>query len=250
MKNRINKLLELFSEGQSIEVADLAERFGVSQVTIRKDLDILEEQGIIRREHGHAALRAPEDVSGRIARHYQSKKAIAKKAAELVTSGSTIMLESGSCCALFADALTECRRDLTIVTNSVFIADHIRHKSDFQIVLLGGIYQTDAQVTVGPMVGECASNFCVDTLFIGSDGYSERTGFTCRDQLRAQAVRDMACQAERVAVLAESEKFAKNGVVPFNLKDKIKVIITDRHLNLEKKDALRGAGFELMVAGE
>lgn len=69
------------------------------------------------------------------------------------------MIESGSCCALLADTLTQLHKDLTIITNSAFIAEYIRGKSNFQIILLGGIYQQDSQVMVGPMVQECVSNF-------------------------------------------------------------------------------------------
>ena len=75
---------------------------------------------------------------------------------------------------------------------------------------------------VGPMVQECVSNFFVDYFFICTDGYDSRIGFSNRDQMRAQAVRDMSHQAEQIIVLTESDKFSKRGVVPLNLKDKIK----------------------------
>ena len=96
-----------------------------------------------------------------------------------------------------------------------------------QTVLLGGIYQKDAQVTVGPMVAQCVGGFFVDLLFAGTDGYSERTGFTNADQLRAQAVRDMAAHAERVVLLTESEKFQRRGTVPLALGAKPLTVITD-----------------------
>ena len=231
MKNRSNKILELLTQENKLEVSLLAEKLGVSQVTIRKDLDALEEKGIIKREHGFALLRSADDINGRIAYHYETKWEIAKKAAELVSSGDTIMIESGSCCALLADALTVSKKDLTLITNSAFIADHIRGKSNFQIVLLGGIYQQDSQVMVGPMIRQCVENFCVDLFFIGTDGYSAKAGFTNCDQMRTQAVRDMSRQAEQVVVLTESEKFAKHGVVPLNLKNQIQTVITDSHID-------------------
>ena len=127
------------------------------------------------------------------------------------------MIENGSCCALLADTLTATKKDLTIITNSAFIAEYIRGKSNFQIILLGGIYQQDSQVMVGPMVQECVSNFFVDYFFIGTDGYDSRIGFSNRDQMRAQAVRDMSHQAEQIVVLTESDKFSKRGVVPLIL---------------------------------
>ena len=204
MKNRGNKILELLTKNNKIEVSLLAEELCVSQVTMRKDLDELESKGIIKREHGFALLCSADDINGRIAYHYEEKRKIAEKAAELISNGDTIMIENGSCCALLADTLTATKKDLTIITNSAFIAEYIRGKSNFQINLLGGIYQQDSQVMVGPMILQCVENFFVDRFFIGTDGYSTKMGFTNQDQMRAQAVRDMARQAEEVIVLTES----------------------------------------------
>ncbi|MBQ6634743.1 MAG: DeoR/GlpR transcriptional regulator [Lachnospiraceae bacterium] len=229
--NRTNQILELITEEGKIEVAELARRLDVSQVTIRKDLDNLEERGIIRREHGWAVLHNGDDLSARLAYHYQEKELIARKAAELVQDGESVMIENGSCCALLAETLARTHHDLTILTNSAFIASYIRDREHVQVVLLGGIYQPEAQVMVGPMVRQCAENFWIDRFFIGVDGWSERTGFTNHDQLRAQAVRDMAGQAEQVIVLTESEKFGIRGTVPLNLKNQIKMVITDSRLD-------------------
>ena len=170
-KNRESAILELLTEERKVEVSVLAERLEVSQVTIRKDLDELERRGIITREHGYALLRSSDDIQSRIAYHYDEKRRIAERAAELVSNGDTIMIESGSCCALLADVLAEKRKDLTVITNSAFIAAYIRGKCNFQIILLGGVYQPEAQVMVGPMVRLCADEFFVSRFFIGVDGY-------------------------------------------------------------------------------
>lgn len=246
MKNRTNKILELLTQENRMEVSALSEMLGVSQVTIRKDLDALESKGIIKREHGFALLRSPDDINGRIAYHYEAKRKIAQKAAELVHDGDTVMIESGSCCALLADTLTAERKDLTIVTNSAFISDYIRGKSNFQIVLLGGIYQHDAQVMVGPMIRQCAENFLVNLFFIGTDGYAPGIGFTNQDQMRAQAVQDMARQAGNVVVLTESEKFTRQGIVPLNLKERVKTIITDQQIPASIKEELENQNIRII----
>ena len=98
MKNRGNKILELLTKDNKIEVSHLAEELGVSQVTMRKDLDTLESKGVIKREHGFALLCSTDDINGRIAYHYEEKRKIAQKAAGLVSNGDTIMIENGSCC--------------------------------------------------------------------------------------------------------------------------------------------------------
>lgn len=122
MKDRYNKILELLTKENKIEVNELSQILGVSNVTIRKDLDALEEKGIIKRGHGYAILANKDDINGRLAYHYEIKKRIAKKAAELIHDGDTIMIESGSCCAILADTIASEKLDVTIVTNSAFIA--------------------------------------------------------------------------------------------------------------------------------
>lgn len=201
-------------------------------------MDALEGRGVIHREHGYAVLCSPDDLNGRIAYHYEAKRRIAARAAELVQDGETIMIESGSCCALLADTLAGARREVTIITNSAFIAGYVRGKPAAKIILLGGVYQNDAQVMVGPMARQCAENFCVDKLFIGTDGYSGRSGFTNSDHLRAQAVRDMAAQAEEVVVLMESSKFGRHGVVPLQLGERVKAVITDDGIPPEARQEL------------
>ncbi len=245
--DRTNQILELLSTEIKADVTELSQKLGVSQVTVRKDLNELEQRGIIRREHGYATLRNMDDMGTRIAFHYDAKKKIARKASELVQNGDTIMIENGSCCALLADVLTETHRDLTIITNSSFISSYIRGKSGFQIILLGGIFQQDSQVVVGPLVRQTASNFCVSQFFIGTDGYSPKNGFTNRDQLRAEAVRDMAVQAESVIVLTESEKFSRRGIVPLNLNGRIQTVITDSRIPDEATRSLQSRGIQVIT---
>ncbi len=231
MNNRKSKILEVLTSCQKIEVSALSEQLGVSQVTVRKDLDALEETGIIKREHGFAILSSTNNLLGRLAYHYETKKRIAARAAQFVRDGETLMIESGSCCALLAETLAETKKDITIITNSAFIADYIRKKTDFEIVLLGGIYQHDSQALVGPMVRQGAENFWVEHFFVGKYGYYRQAGFTNQDQLRAQAVRDMARQAEHIIVLTESEKFERRGTVPLNINGAVSCVITDSSIS-------------------
>lgn len=247
MKDRSTKILELLTQQKKADVSALAQAMGVSSVTMRKDLDALEAKGLVRREHGCAVLHSPDDLSSRLAYHYQRKQLIAKRAAELVADGETVMIENGSCCALLAEELCTNRRDVTIVTNSAFIAGYVRDKAGAHIVLLGGVYQNDAQVMVGPMVAQGAAGFFVSRLFVGTDGFSLERGFTNSDHLRAQAVRDMADQADHVAVLTESEKFSRRGVVPLGIGRQVDVLVTDSGLPSDIRSALEHKGVQVLL---
>lgn len=155
------------------------------------------------------------------------------------------MLESGSCCALLADALVKTKRDVTIITNSAFIAGYIRKAPGAKIVLLGGDYQTESQVMVGPITRKCAEEFYVGKLFIGTDGFTESAGFTGTDRMRAEAVRDMARQAASVVVLTESEKFSQHGVVALMKTDQVDIVYTDDQIPAGIEAHLRGKGVQV-----
>jgi DeoR/GlpR family transcriptional regulator of sugar metabolism len=238
MTERHNKILDILAQNQRVEVAALAGMLKVSQVTVRKDLDQLEELGLIRREHGFALFGSFDDVGKRMAYHYEVKRRIAKAAAELVEDEETVMIESGSCCALLAEELANTKRGVTIVTNSAFIANHIRHTPYGKVILLGGEYQPDSQVMVGPILRKYAEVFFSDKFFIGTDGFTEKYGFTGRDHLRAQAVRDMAEQAQRLIVLTESEKFFHQGVEGLVRTDDVAAVYTDTKIPLESETFL------------
>ena len=242
MKKREMTILELLSECERMEVAALAEKLSVSQVTVRKDLDALERKGILRREHGCAVFGGTDDINNRLAFHYEEKRCIAQRAAELVSPGETVMIENGSCCALLAEQIARTKSGATIITNSAFIASYIRRIDGARVVLLGGDFQNDAQVMVGPILRTCAKQFYVNKLFVGTDGYSEQLGFTGNDHLRVQAVRDMAEQAEQIIVVTESMKFSQRGVVPLGLTSRPRQVVTDSLLEPEKEAALRRVG--------
>lgn len=245
MTERHTGILEILTKEERIEVARLAELVGVSQVTVRKDLDQLESQGLVHREHGFAVISAMDDIGNRLAYHYDTKRAIAAAAAATVRDGETVMIESGSCCALLAEELVKTRRDVTIITNSAFIAGYVRKLPGARIVLLGGDYQAKSQVMVGPVTRKCAEEYFVDKLFIGMDGFTEKMGFAGTDRMRAEAVRDMAKQAGKVVVLTESEKFLRHGVVALLRAEEVGMVYTDDRIPGETERCLRERGVQV-----
>jgi len=235
---RQTKILEVLSKNGRAEVIALSELLSVSQVTIRKDLDTLEERGLVRREHGYACLNNADDVSKRIAFNYDVKRRIAKAAAATVNEGETVMVESGSCCALLAEEFANTQKDITIITNSVFIVNFIRNASRTRIILLGGYYQPESQVLVGPMTKQCGSIFFADKFFVGTDGFTPGLGFTGRDHMRAQAVVDMSERARDVFILADSDRFKKQGVIGLMPLEKVAGVFTDDGIPAEVEQEL------------
>ena len=210
MSKRDSTILELLTAQGKLEVAYLSDRLGVSEVTVRKDLDALQAKGLVLRQHGFVTLASPNDVSGRLAYHYEEKRRIARAAAELVPDGSTVMIESGSCCALLARELADTKQGVSIVTNSAFIASYVRDSTRVTCTLLGGTYQRDSQVMVGPLVRTCAAN--------------------------------------EVVVLTESEKFGQRGAIPMRLPGKTVSVITDGQIGEDWLRRLADAGVGITIA--
>lgn len=248
MNERHAKILELLSRYHKMEVSRLSTLLNVSQVTIRKDLIALEQSGMLVREHGYATLNNSDDINKRLAFHFEQKMQIVKRAAQLVEDGETIFIESGSCCALLAVEIAQTKKDVTIVTNSAFIADYVRKIENVQIVLLGGNYQKESQVMVGPMTEQCAQAYFADKLFIGTDGFSIRTGFTGNDYMRSVAVQDMAEQVEKVIVVTDSSKFYQKGNVSLIATNRIHMLITNPDIPLEQEQYLLEQKVEIIKA--
>jgi DeoR/GlpR family transcriptional regulator of sugar metabolism len=248
MIERHKRILEALAEGGRTPVSFLSEELGVSQVTVRKDLIALEELGLVRRAHGYASLGSVDDVSARLAYHYDVKKRIAQAAAARVSPGETVMIESGSCCALLAEILAEDVRDVTIVTNSAFIAGCLRSAPRPKVVLLGGDYQPRSQVMVGPLTKRCAESFFVDRLFLGTDGFAPEYGFMGGDLMRTETVRAMRSQARRAVILTDSSKFSRRGVVAQMAFSEVSEVFTDGGIPEDARSLLAAQGVEVVIA--
>ena len=247
MRGRQTQIINILSDRKKITVLELAELLKVSDVTIRKDLAILEEKGLLKREHGFATMPESDDVSTRMIFSYEIKRKIAQKALESIKDGETLMIESGSCCALLAEEIVLNRRGITIITNSIFIANFLRDKVGARIILLGGEFQPESQVMIGPLIKKCAENFNVDKIFMGTDGFND-VGAMSGDLMRAEAVRNMKKSARQAIILTESKKFTQCGIVPLINYGEIDFIYTDDKISEDKRNFLEDKGVKVILA--
>jgi DeoR/GlpR family transcriptional regulator of sugar metabolism len=234
---RIIRILDILSTNNRVKTPLLAEMLDISHVTLRKDLDNLEKSGIIRRTHGFASLDGADNTGKRIAINHSIKRRIAKAAAQIVKEGETVMLESGSCCALFAEELAIAQKNVTIITNSVFIANYVC-KQNIKIILLGGSFQPESRVLVGPVTAKCGEYFFSDKFFLGADGFIPGQGFTGRDHFRVETALELAKRAKKVFVLTEAAKFNRQGAYSLIQLDKLAGVFTDTGIPKEAEAAL------------
>lgn len=245
--DRKTTIIEIVNKKGSVSVKDLADILETSQVTIRKELTDLDEKGLIKREHGYAIKLDNNRIDTRIGINYGLKKSIAKLAAESISDGETLMIESGSTNTLLAEAIGKSKKNVTIITNSTYIANYLQDFKETQVILLGGFYQRESQVNTGPLTKWCAEQFMVDKIFVGVDGYDPKEGFSVIDLDRAQTVRDMAESAKKICVITDSSKFKEKSTVKLFSLEKIAYVYTDANIKKEDKETLEKNDINLKI---
>lgn len=209
-----NKVIEnavrdaVFKAG-SCRVTELAAQLQVSEVSIRKSLDELERQGVVRRFHGEARIYTGDDIPFRMHLHYGEKQKIAEMAASLVEPGDTVLIEAGSAIAMFAERIKDVQ-GLTVITPNLFIARLFRG-SRVRVIVLGGLYQEESESLVGPSVLDAIGSIGFSKAFIGISGFTIAGGFMLNDIPRAEVTRAILergakCRAKSW-VLTDSSKF-------------------------------------------
>lgn len=245
MNPRQNEILQIVNEGKRVQVTELSNLVGVSGVTIRQDLNFLEQEGYLKRVHGAAMSLQSDDIDSRLEVRFDIKQALANKAADLVKENETVLIEGGSANALLARTLAE-RGDVSIITPSAYIAHLIRNTSA-NIILLGGVYQHQGESLVGPLTKLCIENIHFSTAFLGVDGFHQDTGFTSRDMMRAEIASTILAKKRRNIVLTDSSKFGQIFPSTIGSTKQISILLTDNKAEKEDLDFIRKQGVEVVV---
>ncbi|SCG54404.1 DeoR/GlpR family DNA-binding transcription regulator [Micromonospora coxensis] len=218
-----------------VRVSELAVEFGVSDMTIRRDLDVLHEQGVLAKVHGGATVAGPSSTDepgfhAKSVRQLAEKAAIATRAAELVRPGAAIALSAGTTTAELARRLVDVP-GLTVVTNSLPVAEilHSGGRPDQTVVLTGGV-RTPSDALVGPLAVDAIRSLHLDLLFLGVHGISERAGFTTPNLMEAETDRALVAAADRLVVLADHTKWETVGISSIVGLDAADVLVTDDRL--------------------
>lgn len=234
-------------------VSDLVDLLGVSDMTIRRDIEVLARQELVRRVHGGATTiqdRSSEEpgFAAKSGLALAEKAAIAAAAAALVKPGAAIALSAGTTTYQLARQLVGVP-DLTVVTNSPPVAD-LLHESPAPgrvVVLTGGI-RTPSNALVGPVAVRALHDLHVDTLFLGVHGIDERAGVTTPNLVEAETNRALLASARRVVVVADHSKWGVVGLAGIAALEHIDILVTDSGLPRSVRRTLAGLVGELVVA--
>ena len=251
---RQQAIVDLVNRLGRVSVTKLADDFQVTAETIRRDMDALEAAGAICRVHGGAipvnAVRKPETrVDDREATHLEAKQAIARAALRLVPDheDATILLDSGTTTARLAQLLPPGRLR-TVVTNSVPIASFIAAHDLAQVQLVGGRVRGLTLACVGADTVADLQRLSVNTVFLGTNGFSAHRGFTTPDPSEAAVKAAMLHCGHRVVVLADSSKINTDYLVCFADIDDVDVVVTDSAVSQAQVQQLQNQGIEVGVA--
>ena len=238
----------------AMRVSELTELLGVSDMTIRRDLDVLAGSGLIEKVHGGATARRAlsTDEPGfepKSRRQFGEKEAIAEAASRLVEPGQAIALSAGTTTWRLAHCLADVP-DLTVVTNSMQVANvlHRQARPDLTVVLIGGV-RTPSDALVGPIAVTALRSLHVDTLFLGAHGVDLRAGLTTPNLVESETNRALVSCARRTCVLVDSTKFGVVGLSSFLDLAEVDVLITDSELSAHTRTAFSEAVTDLVVAG-
>jgi DeoR/GlpR family transcriptional regulator of sugar metabolism len=239
----------------AVRVSELTELLGVSDMTVRRDLDVLAEAGLIEKVHGGATVRSQPSTEepgfeAKSRRQSREKEAIALAARELVQPGQAIALGAGTTTPRLAQRLLDVP-DLTIVANSIQVASvlHRAPRPDRTVVLTGGV-RTPSDALVGPVALSALGSLHVDILFTGVHGMAADAGFTTPNLLEAETNRALIACAERVVVVADHTKWGVRGLSRFARLNEADVLVSDAGLPPEARTVLSEHIEQVVIAPE
>lgn len=226
---RLAEILQLLEDKLFWTVGELAERFDVSEETIRRDARQLERSGVVQKVHGGLSatnnlIEAPYRI--RLRENAEAKQKIAQKAASLVSEGMTLLLDSGTTCHWLARSLASVR-NLTIVTNSVEIAHEVLGNPGQRLLLAGGQINTVHHAAFGPEAKSFCRRFAPDLTILSMGAVDADRGFLDFDADEASFKQSLLEQARRVVVLADHTKFAKSGFIQVAAFRDVQDLVTD-----------------------
>jgi DeoR/GlpR family transcriptional regulator of sugar metabolism len=251
---RRKHILDFLARQNQASITELSQALQRAPSAIRRDLRILESNGLLMRTHGgaraSAAIPYTASFRDRVAEQAAAKQAIALAAKAQIAPGSVIGLMGGTTCTELARQLRTAD-NLMIVTNAVNVAMELQNERvSKRVMLTGGFINRDSYELVGNALAASLRDIHLDLAFVGASGVDLQFGLSMSDEPEAAAARAFASVADRVVVLADHSKIGKLTFARFSLLSEIQLLITDSDAEPEQLASLRQAGLQVLVAGE
>ncbi len=243
-------IIKQIKKNGHVSVLDLCEELEVSSVTIRKDLQFLEDSGLVYRTHGGATSQNPYQTDRPVFEkekiHEQEKRLIAKAASKLIASNDSIIIGSGTTTQFLAREMSPLG-DLTVVTSALNVTMELVKHQNVEVIQLGGSVRRSSTSVTGPYANTVLSSFFCSKLFLGVDGIDMDFGISTTSAQEAMLNQKMIEVAQQVIILADSSKFGRKSfgkIVDFS---KIDVVISD-DIPSAFRDMFESLGIETIIA--
>jgi DeoR family fructose operon transcriptional repressor len=235
-----------------VDLATLCQELDSSESTVRRDLIVLQDEGVLRRVHGGAmAVRSQgarigvDDFAGHARRMVEEKRRIAVATAAFIEDGQTLILDAGSTVATVARELLD--RSLHVVTNSLPIAEILGEARRVDVTLTGGQLDSQFGVILGPLCEQMLGSLAVDVAVMGIGGVTEK-GLSNSNPLVVGSERKMLEVARKVIIVADHTKFGRGALIPLAPLDAVDVVVSDTGLDPEAEKWLRARGIDVRLA--
>lgn len=247
---RHQHIIEKVQEHGYVKVLDLCKELNVSSVTIRKDLQALEDMNLLFRTHGGVTLSNPyasdKHVNEKEKLHAAEKKAIGIAAARLLGADDTIIIASGTTVQAFARQLQP-RGSLTVLTAALNVALELTRFPEIEVIQLGGLLRKSSSSVTRPYAEQILDDFSCNKLFMGADGIDLEFGLSTTNSLEAHLNRKMMKASQKTIILADSSKFGKRGIGRICSLEDVDQILTDSGIPDHYAKALQRMGIEVTI---
>ncbi len=248
---RREKIFEMLKEDGSAKVTELARIFKVTEVTIRQDLEKLETEGLIIKEHGGAFLKNVADQVRSVSLVHQEnmdkKEVIARKCLDFIENGDTIILDSGSTTTEIAKKLKGLK-NLTVITNALNIALILGTEPNIEVIMTGGEFKPPTLSLTGQKAADFFKGLNVQKLFLATAGISLKSGLTYPSISDLVVKKAMIEAAETTYLVADSTKIGKSALASLGALSLIDYIITDNGIEEKNKQVFKDNDIELIIA--
>lgn len=228
---RRNEILERLQKEKRVVVGELSKQYGVSEETIRRDLEKLENDGYVIKSYGGAVLNENVNIdmpfNVRKNTNVVGKQRIAEIVKKMVSDGESLMLDSSSTAVFIAKALKEEKRNLTIITNSIEIIIELFDAQNWKVLSTGGLATEGSFALVGPQTDYMLRNFHVDKAIVSCKGFDLENGMTDSNELHARNKKTMLERAAQKILAVDSSKFGYTAFTKIADLENIDIIITD-----------------------
>lgn len=250
--DRRKQIMDLLHKNGQVYVPQLSKQFKVSEVTIRNDLEQLEQKKLLIRARGGAInfegfVGSDQMIAEKNKINFHQKALIGKKAVTLISEGDTIIVDSGTTTAEIIKNLGSFEK-LSIITNALNIVDLAVAYPNFNIIIPGGYLRHNAMSLVGPLAERNLKNIYVDKLFLSADGLDTRTGVFTPNIDESHINQIMIDVAKEVILVTDSSKFNRKSLAFICPMDKIHTVVTDKGISLEDKQRLIDNGIKVVIA--